>query len=193
MTTTTEQVGVVLKLESQANEIAEKMGRARAAVATKKAAAECREKATKIEKTIELHKSQLLDLKEKRIAIVNQILTAFCEQITSQLSTGRAVIRTDESGSIRMYWDFRGDGNNLRPLESLSGGEKVEFLAALSVPFQPEAKDKVLLVELGEVGWDGPQMLSKLAGSKNQVVACSWFDYGNETPPTWKVTDLDAE
>ena len=191
--TTQEQLAVVLKLESESNAIAEKLGRARAAVATRRAAEQCREKANKLAKTVELHKGQLLSLKEKRISIVNLILQSFCDKISEELSTGRAVIRTEDSGGLRMYWDFKGDGKCLRPLESLSGGEKAEFLAALAVPFQPDAKDKVLLVELGEVGWDGPKMLAKLAKSPRQVIACSWFDYGNETPAGWCVTDLNEE
>lgn len=191
--TTQEQLAVVLKLEGESNAISEKLGRARAAVAAKRAAAECREKANKLEKTVELHKGQLAALKEKRVSIVNMILNLFCARVSEQLSTGGAVIRTEESGTLRMYWDFNGDGKNLRPLESLSGGEKAEFLAALAVPFQPDAKDKILLVELGEVGWDGPKMLAKLAQSPRQVVACSWFDYGDKTPQPWVVTDLNPE
>lgn len=136
-------------------------------------------------------KIHLKTLKEQREDTVKQICFTLQEGINSYLIEGEASIEIDE-GKVSICWLLADKLHpiKLHPMESLSGGEKVEFYNALSqVLFK--GRHKLIHIELAEL-WDDTIALLECQAKQEgvQVIACTQRKIAKEDLSDWEVITL---
>jgi len=116
------------------------------------------------EKIIE-QKKLVKDLEKQRDDIMRPVIIGFAEKMKDLVCDGVGVFGVDPDGTVRIGLEKKGV---FRPFDALSGGELVDFSAALSTVLMEatNSSHKVLIIEAGEA--DGVR-LHDIIGKLNQL------------------------
>lgn len=122
-----------------------------------------------MESRIEIDRKKMARLLEERELLIKGVTATLCIEIDKLLSTGSASIRIGD-GSVDIGWVI---DETYHPYSNLSGGERFEFVNALSQVLC-SGDNPLTHAELAETGDRVESVLHTILSSqKGQVIACT--------------------
>lgn len=112
-------------------------------------------------------KAKAKDLRGDKARALSNSLSKIQFNMGTMLSVGSAAVEIADNGGITFGWDLPGQG--VIQYGGLSGGQKVQFDAALAYALTVGAKLPVVIVEGAEVGGEIDRLLDRLTTSNPEA------------------------
>lgn len=149
-----------------------------------------------MEEKLAIQKDKMKELRRQREESLRSVCLQITDRINPWLSEGEASIEITEKGIVRIGWIIN---RRYHPLDGLSGGERVEFLQALSHVLGNRSDGtnktdglKLNFIELAEAGIYAGNILKQITEASSneiQTIACNCYPM-EDIPEGWEVIRL---